>query len=124
MSFLSFTVPAVRSLDFSGQHGSIPHDSHGVTVTMEKRVLIRVYGLVQGVGFRMFVERSASRLGLSGWVRNMPDGTVQIDVQGPVGLVEELLDDAKIGPPASKVSSLDVVEKQPDCTRNSFDVLL
>lgn len=104
--------------------GSIPHDRHGVTVTMEKRVLIRVYGLVQGVGFRMFVERSASRLGLSGWVRNMPDGTVQIDVQGPVGLVEELLDDAKIGPPASKVSSLDVVEKQPDCTRNSFDVLI
>ncbi|WP_287373546.1 acylphosphatase [Prosthecochloris sp.] len=95
-----------------------------MVITMEKRVLVTVYGLVQGVGFRMFVERSASRLGLSGWVRNMPDGTVQIDAQGPDGLVDELLNDTKIGPPASKVSSLDVIEKQPDHTRTGFNVLI
>ncbi len=90
---------------------------------MEKRVLVTVYGLVQGVGFRMFVERSASRLGLNGWVRNMPDGTVQIDVQGTSTLVDELLADTRVGPPASKVSSITVVEKQPDYSRKGFAVL-
>ncbi|MCG8344518.1 MAG: acylphosphatase [Chlorobiales bacterium] len=91
---------------------------------MEKRVLVTVSGLVQGVGFRMFVVRSASRLGLKGWVKNMPDGTVRIDAQGPAGLIDEHLSDVRIGPPASKVSSLDVVEKQPDHSRKGFTVLM
>ena len=91
---------------------------------MEKRVLVKVYGLVQGVGFRMFVERSASRLGLTGWVKNMPDGTVQIDAQGPSGLIDELLRDLGKGPPASKVSSLNIVENQPDHSRTGFAVIV
>ncbi len=91
---------------------------------MEKRVLVKVYGLVQGVGFRMFAERSASRLGLSGWVKNMPDGTVQIDAQGPSGLIEELLRDLRKGPPASKVSSLNIAESKPDHSRTGFAVIV
>lgn len=91
---------------------------------MEKRVLVTVYGRVQGVGFRMFVEHSASRLGLKGWVKNMSDGTVQIDAQGPVGMVDKHLNDVRMGPPASRVSSLAVVEKQPDYSRTGFTILM
>lgn len=89
---------------------------------MEKRVLVTVYGLVQGVGFRMFVERCASRMALKGWVKNMPDGTVQIDAQGPSGLIDEFLRDVRTGPPASKVSSLNIVESQPDHSQTGFTV--
>ena len=91
---------------------------------MEKRVLVTVKGLVQGVGFRMFIERSASRLGLKGWVRNLPGGSVEIDAQGPAGLVNELLDEVSIGPPASKVSSVTVAEQRPDYSRTDFTVLM
>ncbi len=90
---------------------------------MVKRVQVTVYGLVQGVGFRMFVHRSASRLGLKGWVKNMPDGTVRVDVQGSAGLIDELLKDIRVGPPASKVTSLAVLEKQPDHSMKAFAIL-
>ena len=91
---------------------------------MEKRVLATVNGLVQGVGFRMFVERSASRLGLSGWVRNLPNGCVEFDVQGLPGLVDELLAEARTGPPSSKVSSMTVIEKKPEYNRTGFTILV
>ena len=91
---------------------------------MEKRVLVTVHGLVQGVGFRMFVERSASRLGLKGWVRNLPNGNVEIDAQGPSGLVDEFLEKTRIGPPASKVSSIAIAEKQPEYNRTGFTILM
>lgn len=91
---------------------------------MEKRFHVTVRGLVQGVGFRMFVERSATRMGLKGWVRNRPDGSVEIDVQGPAGLVGELLEEAKAGPPASKVSAVSVKEMEPDFRKRGFSVLV
>ncbi len=91
---------------------------------MEKRFHVTVRGLVQGVGFRMFVERSATRMGLKGWVRNRPDGSVEIDVQGPAGLVGELLEEAKTGPPASKVSAVSVKEMEPDFRKRGFSVLV
>lgn len=91
---------------------------------MEKRVLVTVRGLVQGVGFRMFVERSASSMGLNGWVRNLPDGGVEIDAQGPPGLVAELLEAMRTGPPASKVSAVSVRELEPEFGRTGFSVVL
>lgn len=90
---------------------------------MTKRVQVTVYGLVQGVGFRMFVHRSATRLGLKGWVKNMQDGTVRIDVQGSAGLIEKFLKDVRLGPPASKVATLAVLDKQPDPSIKAFTVL-
>jgi len=90
---------------------------------MEKRVLVTVYGLVQGVGFRMFVERKASQTGLKGMVKNMPNGTVEIDVQGPERLVNELLKNVGTGPPASKVSGVDVAPHPPDHTMKGFRVM-
>ncbi|HHE32940.1 MAG TPA: acylphosphatase [Chlorobaculum parvum] len=88
----------------------------------EKRVHIIVRGLVQGVGFRMFVHREASARNLSGWTRNLPDGTVEIEAQGNAGLVEELARQAKIGPSRSQVNSIAVREIEIDGEASGFDI--
>ena len=53
---------------------------------------IRVTGQVQGVGFRWFSKMNASRLGLTGWVRNLMDGRVEMEVQGEDYAIREMID--------------------------------
>lgn len=59
---------------------------------MESCVRIRVTGYVQGVGFRAFVRRHAMRLGLRGYARNMPDGSVEVVAQGDDYAINQLID--------------------------------
>jgi acylphosphatase len=66
--------------------------------TVAARVRARVYGLVQGVGFREFVRRHAQALGLRGWVRNLPDGSVELEAEGPRSALDELLRLVRQGP--------------------------
>ena len=47
-------------------------------------------GTVQGVGFRMFVQQNAMNLGITGWVKNMSDGTVTMELQGPQSAIDRL----------------------------------
>jgi acylphosphatase len=89
----------------------------------EKRVHIIVSGLVQGVGFRMFVLREASARSLSGWTRNLPDGTVEVEAQGSAGLVDELVRQTRIGPSRSGVTSIKVREIAIDAADRGFRVL-
>lgn len=89
----------------------------------EKRVHIIVSGLVQGVGFRMFVQREASARSLSGWTRNLADGTVEIEAQGSSGLVDELLRQSRIGPARSSVTSIKVREMAIDAADRGFRIL-
>lgn len=70
-------------------------------------------GRVQGVGFRMFVREHAKELGLTGWVRNMPDGTVDFDVQGAREPVEKLLKLIRKGNYFIKVVELKLEEENP-----------
>ena len=49
------------------------------------------YGRVQGVGFRYYAVNKANQLGLTGWVRNLPDGTVEMEVQGNEPSIDELI---------------------------------
>lgn len=65
---------------------------------------LRIAGLVQGVGYRDWMVRQANRLGVSGWVRNRRDGSVEAFVQGDVAAVEELLRHCRRGPAAASVS--------------------
>ena len=67
----------------------------------------RLHGRVQGVGFRAFIRRQARDLGLSGWARNEPDGTVAIEVSGPPGDLDSFEDRIRRGPPAGRVESVD-----------------
>ena len=49
------------------------------------------YGRVQGVGFRYYTVNKANQLGLTGWVKNLPDGTVEMEVQGEEPLIDQLI---------------------------------
>ena len=66
----------------------------------------RAKGRVQGVGFRFFVQQNSQELGLTGWVRNMSDGTVTMEVQGEQASVDELEKRLKAGNAFIKVKSL------------------
>lgn len=71
---------------------------------------VRVTGRVQGVFFRSFVEQEAARLGVHGWVRNEPDGSVAGHFEGPEDAVTALVDRCRTGPPAARVEHVDVRE--------------
>jgi len=75
------------------------------------RVQAYVSGLVQGVGFRWFVERSGKQMKLSGWVRNLPDGCVELEVEGPEFKVEAFLEEVGRGPISSRVDSVSTSER-------------
>ncbi|MER3525124.1 MAG: acylphosphatase [Ignavibacteria bacterium] len=79
------------------------------------RVHIIVEGLVQGVGFRWFVQRRAEALGITGWVRNMYNGDVEIEAEGDRSLLEEFLKEVKVGPRSAHVSNLKIewMESKP-----------
>ena len=68
-----------------------------------KRIIINVFGLVQGVFFRYTTRQVARRLGLTGYVKNMPDGSVYIEAEGPEDKLKELLEFAKKGPKHAQV---------------------
>jgi acylphosphatase len=72
------------------------------------RVTVKIEGRVQGVGFRHFTYKTALRLGLTGWVRNLPDGAVEAVAEGTQEQVEEWLAALKEGPPASRVEGLTI----------------
>jgi len=75
---------------------------------MVVRAYIRVCGRVQGVGFRYFVLHHARRLGIKGYVRNNPDGSVEAVVEGTPAAVEELISLIRIGPRAARIERVDV----------------
>jgi acylphosphatase len=81
-----------------------------------KCVGFRIIGRVQGVGFRAFVQRSAEHFGVTGWVRNTPDGAVEGHAQGEPAAMAGFLDALQQGPPAARVDRAEVRESEPDST--------
>lgn len=75
---------------------------------VEGAALIRVEGLVQGVGFRRFVQRQARAVKLAGFVENMKDGSVRIFVQGKRENIKEFVDNVKTAPRPVEVESVTV----------------
>ncbi|MES2356014.1 MAG: acylphosphatase [Pseudomonadota bacterium] len=71
---------------------------------------LTIHGRVQGVGYRYAMVAVASRLGVTGWVRNRRDGTVEAVVQGSPDTVEEITNWAHQGPAASLVSQVEISE--------------
>jgi acylphosphatase len=65
-----------------------------------------VYGYVQGVLFRDFVSRRATELGLTGYVRNLPEGSVEVNAEGRRKQLEKLISYLKMGPPAAEVEKV------------------
>lgn len=70
-------------------------------------IRVVVSGRVQGVGFRAWIERRARELGLSGWVRNLSDGTVEAVFHGPVAKVDDMVGQCRRGPSHARVEVLE-----------------
>ncbi len=66
----------------------------------------KIFGLVQGVGFRFFAQRKASEYGVAGYVKNLPDGTVETYAEGDKAVLEQFLSDLKKGPMGASVSDV------------------
>jgi acylphosphatase len=79
------------------------HSRDGAAVSLKARVR----GHVQGVGFRVFIRSAAWKLGIRGYVRNMPDGTVQLVASGAREGVENLLQQVWRGPAGADVLAVD-----------------
>ena len=71
---------------------------------------IRITGRVQGVGFRHFTKQNARRLNLDGWVKNLPDGDVEVVLVGKEDSMLEMLEELKEGPSVARVDDLKVDE--------------
>lgn len=67
-----------------------------------------VRGRVQGVGFRQATVRHALSLGVVGWVRNLPDGSVECMITGPQPAIDEMTDWLRVGPESARVDSLEL----------------
>lgn len=74
---------------------------------MYKKLSVKVYGEVHGVGFRRFILRKAEDLGLSGWVRNRNDDTVEIEAVGAITPLEDFFAQIKSGPENAIVAQVD-----------------
>lgn len=86
-----------------------------------KRIIINVYGLVQGVFFRYTTRKVARKLGLTGIVKNMPDGCVYIEAEGPEDKLNELLEFSKKGPKYANVNRVDYEYKDHQNKFKGFD---
>jgi acylphosphatase len=91
-------------------------------IAMTVRAHIIVQGMVQGVGFRWFTAREAQGLGLSGFVRNLGDGSVEVEAEGERGLVEELIGRLKIGPRSADVQDLRISWQKPLQENPRFEI--
>lgn len=77
-----------------------------------RTVRLRVVGRVQGVGYRAFVDMRANELGLTGWVRNRTDGSVEAVMQGTHVQVEQMLALCRKGPPAARVERIEISDEE------------
>lgn len=92
-------------------------------MTAAVRRLVRVSGVVQGVGFRWATRAEAERLGVAGRVRNLPDGTVEAEIEGAPDAVDRMREWLAHGPPAASVTACEVHEVPPTGeTRFRIDV--
>ncbi len=77
---------------------------------MKKRVRINVKGFVQGVGYRYFCYRKAVEFNITGYAKNLIDGSVVIAAEGDADIINDFIEELKKGPRNSKVNSVNIEE--------------
>ncbi|HET7838667.1 MAG TPA: acylphosphatase [Rectinemataceae bacterium] len=82
-----------------------------------------ISGRVQGVGFRYEALRAAQRLGLTGWVRNLDDGDVEVWAEGEAAALHDFRLWLEKGPPGARVSSVEVQNRSPTSSYDGFSVV-
>lgn len=83
---------------------------------------VRVRGRVQGVWFRASARDEALGLGLAGWVRNCPDGSVELLARGPREAVDRLVEWCRRGPPGARVDAVERVDEAPAGRLVGFEI--
>lgn len=89
----------------------------------QRRVHVRVSGTVQGVYYRLTMQKVAASHDVVGWVRNLDDGRVEATVEGDAGAVARVLEWCARGPDAAQVESVDAEDGSPTGEFSSFDIL-
>ncbi len=87
-----------------------------------RRIHALVSGRVQGVYYRASTQEAARGLGLRGWVRNLPDGRVELEAEGPDDAVQRLIDWLRVGPPSARVDDVTIHEREPGLAPATFEV--
>ena len=87
-----------------------------------ERVRIKVVGLVQGVFFRANTQKTAKALELLGWIRNMPDGSVEIVAEGRKQALDELVSWCRKGPPSSRIDKVSADFKKAENEFTGFRI--
>lgn len=87
-----------------------------------ERVHLRIRGRVQGVSFRAYARDEARRLGLSGWVRNMPDGSVEAVAEGPRAVLDRFVAWCRTGSPQAAVEHVDARFSPPTGETATFEI--
>ena len=82
-----------------------------------------VYGLVQGVNYRYFVQRHAESIGLTGYARNLDDGSVEVVAEGEKDKMAQLIAKLKAGPRAARVERVDVEWGEYSGKYRQFDIV-
>jgi acylphosphatase len=89
----------------------------------DRRVRLLVHGRVQGVGFRYFVRERARALGVRGWVRNVPGGSVELAAAGSDQSVEALERVVREGPPGARVERVEALAPPVEDLPSPFTIL-
>ncbi len=93
-----------------------------MTESEHTRLHVHLKGRVQGVGFRYFVQRSASQLSVAGWVRNRWDGSVEVVAEGPRPQLDQLLGALRRGPAGAQVDTVQPGWQQATGEFNRFTI--
>ena len=89
---------------------------------MSRACKVRIEGVVQGVGFRYYTQAEAHRLGISGWVRNCSDGSVEAVIFGDDQQLDAMLAWLKHGPPSASVTQTQIEPIEPEAVPTGFQI--
>ncbi len=89
----------------------------------QRHVHLIITGRVQGVWFRASTQEAADNLGIKGWVRNLPDSSVEVDASGETDTLEQFIQWCYKGPPGARVANIDIKELEPTDAHQSFKIM-
>ncbi|MEK6826040.1 MAG: acylphosphatase [Nanoarchaeota archaeon] len=88
-----------------------------------KRIRILIVGKVISIFFRAFIKENAEQLGLTGWVRNTKDGSVEAVFEGQEQSIEKIIRICKKGPPLARIDDIKITEEKPENKFKSFEII-
>jgi acylphosphatase len=88
-------------------------DDNGEGTVVSRTLQLRIRGRVQGVGYRAFLCGEGEARGITGWVRNRRDGSVEAELTGDTAALDALVDAARRGPPGGVVTAVEATDARP-----------